>query len=77
MLTLAMSEKPETQVRMRALMPAGFIGLLAERTGVTDPAAISKLVNLQQTKSQYWPAVEALAHAHNPEGFATWQAQQA
>lgn len=66
--------KPPT---MRELMPAGFTRILIQRTGITDTAAISKLVNNEQTTSKHWPAVEQLAQETNPKGFAQWQAAKA
>lgn len=58
--------------KMRALMPPGFVGTLADRTGLTDPAAISKLVKYEQASSRYWPAVLTLAEQTDPAGYAQW-----
>jgi hypothetical protein len=70
---MADSQKP----KIRKLMPSGFVAVLAERTGLTDPAAISKLVNLQQHTSKHWPAVLQLAQETDPVGFAAWEAAHA
>jgi hypothetical protein len=64
-------KKPPT---MRGLMPEGFIRTLATKTGMTDPAAISKLVNHEQAGSKHWPIVLTLAEESNPAGFASWAA---
>lgn len=63
-----------TSPKMRALMPAGFLGTLADRTGCTSVPDLSQIVLRERTNSKYWPAVEALAKEHNPEGFAQWEA---
>lgn len=61
----------------RDLMPEGFVPILAKRTGLTDPSAISKLVRYPNPKSKHWPAAAQLARETNPEGFAAWEAAQA
>lgn len=58
---------------MRALMPAGFLGTLADRTGCTSVPDLSQIVLRERTSSKHWPAVEALARETNPEGFAQWE----
>lgn len=60
--------------KIRALMPPGFVTTLAERTGLTDPSAVSKLVRFEQASSKYWPTVLALAEETDPAGFAQWVA---
>ncbi|MCC3156469.1 hypothetical protein LJ737_04425 [Hymenobacter sp. 15J16-1T3B] len=62
--------------RIRQLMPDGFLRTIAERTGCTQRATLSGVVNYEQTSSKYWPAVEQLARETNPDGFAEWQAAQ-
>jgi hypothetical protein len=58
--------------KIRPLMPEGFISKLADETGMSDPAAISNMVRMQQYRKAGWPAVLALAEKHNPAGFAAW-----
>jgi hypothetical protein len=60
--------------KIRQLMPAGFVTTLADRTGLTDPSAVSKLVKFEQAGSKYWPTVLALAEETDPEGYAAWAA---
>lgn len=62
---------------MRELMPDGFLGTLADRTGCKSVPDLSQIVLRERTTSKYWPAVEALAKQTNPEGFARWQAAHA
>ncbi len=69
-----MHENTAPALRIRDLMPRGFVGLLVKATGITDPAAISKLVNLEQTTYTGWSAVVKLAQETNPQGFAQWEA---
>jgi hypothetical protein len=64
----------ETPTKIRQLMPQGFGPLLADATGMTDPSAISRLVNYEQVSNRNWPAVVALAEKTNPDGFAKWAA---
>lgn len=72
-----MPENPASAPAIRTLMPEGFIRTLALRTGCKQRATISTVVSLEATNSKYWPAVEALAREHNPEGFAQWEAAHA
>lgn len=60
--------------KIRQLMPPGFVSLLATDTGLTDPAAISKLVNYEQHTRRGWPEVLALAEKTDPAGYAAWAA---
>jgi hypothetical protein len=73
----AMPENPASPLRIRSLMPDGFIRTILEATGCKQRSTISDVVLLEQTSSKYWPAVEAVAKANNPEGFAQWQAAHA
>jgi hypothetical protein len=43
----------QQQPKIRSLMPAGFVTALADRTGLTDPSAVSKLVKFEQAGSKY------------------------
>ena len=63
--------------KFRDLMPERFVPILAERTGLTDPSAISKLVRYPNPKGKHWPAAAALAKETNPDGFAQWEAARA
>jgi len=65
-----MQDAPE----FRDLMPQGFVPLLAQATGLTDPSAISKLVRYPNPKSKHWPAAAKLAQETDPEGYARWVA---
>ncbi|MVN78944.1 hypothetical protein GO988_21655 [Hymenobacter sp. HMF4947] len=58
--------------KMRQLMPEGFLGTLADRTGCTSIPDLSQIVLRERVKSKYWPAVLALAEATNPQGYAAW-----
>ncbi|WP_400190717.1 hypothetical protein [Hymenobacter sp. B81] len=58
------------------MMPDGFIKRLSQLTGCKYPGTLSSVVNLENTTSKYWPAVETLARETNPAGFAQWQAEQ-
>ena len=59
---------------IRKLMPEGFLGTLADRTGCTSMPDLSQIVLRERTNSKYWPAVLALAQETNPQGYATWAA---
>ena len=59
---------------IRKLMPEGFLGTLADRTGCTSMPDLSQIVLRERTNSKYWPAVLKLAEETNPTGFATWAA---
>lgn len=60
---------------IRKLMPDGFLGTLADRTGCTSMPDLSQIVLRERTASKYWPAVLKLAEETNPQGFAAWVAQ--
>ncbi|MBO2009209.1 hypothetical protein [Hymenobacter negativus] len=64
----------DTPVKMRQLMPPGFLGILADRTRCTSVPDLSQIVLRERTTSKYWPEVEKLARETNPAGFADWQA---
>ena len=66
-----------TAPKMRDLMPAGFLGTLADRTNCTSVPDLSQIVLRERLSSKYWPAVEQLARETNPAGFAQWQAAKA
>ena len=66
-----------TSPKMRELMPDGFLGTLADRTGCKSVPDLSQIVLRERTTSKYWPAVEALAKETNPTGFAQWEAAHA
>jgi hypothetical protein len=66
-----------TSPKMRELMPSGFLGILADRTGCTSVPDLSQIVLRERKTSKYWPQVEKLAQETNPEGFAQWQAVHA
>ena len=59
---------------IRKLMPEGFLGTLADRTGCTSMPDLSQIVLRERTASKYWPAVLKLAEETNPTGYATWAA---
>ena len=59
---------------IRNLMPEGFLGILADRTGCTSMPDLSQIVLRERSTSKYWPAVLALAEATNPQGYAAWVA---
>jgi hypothetical protein len=59
---------------IRKLMPEGFLGTLADRTGCTSVPDLSQIVRLERSRSKYWPAVLKLAKETNPQGFASWAA---
>ena len=62
---------------MRALMPDGFLGTLADRTGCKSVPDLSQIVLRERTTSKYWAAVEQLAKETDPAGFARWEAAHA
>jgi hypothetical protein len=62
----------QTPAKIRQLMPPGFGPQLAADTGMTDPSAISRLVNYEQVTNKNWPAVLALAEKTDPAGYAAW-----
>ena len=62
---------------MRALMPAGFLPLLCKRTKSANLSNMSQVVNLENTRSAFWPAVVQLAQETNPAGYARWEAAHA
>jgi hypothetical protein len=68
---MADTQNPPT---MLEVLGKGWMKPLALSGGPKDSAALSRLVNYEQTTSKYWPAVEALAKNINPEGFAKWEA---
>jgi len=59
---------------IRNLMPEGFLGILADRTGCTSMPDLSQIVLRERSRSKYWPAVLKLAEETNPTGFAAWAA---
>jgi hypothetical protein len=59
---------------MRDLMPKGFLPLLCKRTGSGNLSNMSQVVNLENAKSGFWPAVLALAEETNPADYAAWAA---
>lgn len=63
-------------LRIRDLMPKGYIRKLYELTGCKSKSSLSDTVTYEVDTSQYWPAVLRLAAETNPEGFAQWQAAQ-
>ncbi len=60
--------------KLRDLMPDGFLGTLADKTGCTSVPDLSQIVRRERSRSKYWPAVLALAEATNPQGYAAWAA---
>jgi len=60
--------------KIRELMPPGFLPLLCDRTSSANLSNMSQVVNLENHRSKYWPAVLALAEATNPQGYAAWAA---
>lgn len=62
-------------LKIRALMPDGYLATLVERTGCMNYSNLAQIVRNQFHKSKYWPAVLALAEETNPQGFAAWAAQ--
>lgn len=66
-----------TNPKMRELMPDGFLGMLADRTGCKSVPDLSQIVLRERTTSKYWPAVLALALETNPAGYAAWEAAHA
>ncbi len=60
--------------KLRQLMPEGFLGTLADRTGCTSVPDLSQIVLRERSNSKYWPAVLALAQQTNPQGYAAWAA---
>lgn len=67
-------EKP---IRMWDLMPAGYLGTLADRLKLGSTTDLCQIVKRERTTSKHWAAVEQLARETNPEGFAQWQAAHA
>jgi hypothetical protein len=63
-------------VRIRDLMPDGFLFTLIERTGCKQKQTISDVVRFEASGSRYWAAVLQLAEETDPEGFARWKAAQ-
>jgi hypothetical protein len=59
---------------IRNLMPEGFLGTLADRTGCTAMPDLSQIVLRQRSRSKYWSAVLQLAQETNPEGYTAWAA---
>jgi hypothetical protein len=59
---------------IRKLMPEGFLGTLADRTGCTAMPDLSQIVLRERSRSKYWPAVLQLAQETNPQGYAAWAA---
>jgi hypothetical protein len=60
--------------KLRQLMPEGFLGTLADRTGCTSVPDLSQIVLRERSSSKYWPAVLTLAQQNNPQGYAIWAA---
>lgn len=67
-------EKSTASLRIRDLMPDGFLGTLADTTGSTSTPDLSQIVLRERSSSKHWSAVLALAEKTNPEGFALWAA---
>jgi hypothetical protein len=63
-------------LRIRSLMPEGYLARLSDLTGVRTIPNLSQIVRYEQQSSKHWPAVESLARQTNPEGFAAWKAAQ-
>jgi hypothetical protein len=63
-------------LKMRDLMPDGYLSILIGRTKCMQRSTISGVVLAEQTTSKYWPAIEQLAKETNPEGFARWESAQ-
>lgn len=63
-------------VRIRDLMPDGFLFTLIERTGCKQKQTISDVVRFETNGSRYWPAVLQLAEETDPDGFARWKDAQ-
>lgn len=61
-------------LKIRDLMPEGYLALLVERTGCMSYSNLAQIVRNQFAKSKYWPAVLALAQETDPNGYATWAA---
>jgi hypothetical protein len=61
-------------VKIRDLMPQGFLERLMNSTGSKSYSGLAHIVRDQHYTSSFWPAVLQLAEETNPEGFAAWAA---
>jgi hypothetical protein len=66
-------DKQKNAPRIRELMPDNYTVALSERTGCKNVSNLSQIVRLEHTNSKYWSAVEQLAQATDPKGFAAWK----
>jgi hypothetical protein len=61
-------------LKIRDLMPAGFLGVLADELGLGSTTDLVQIIKRERSSSKHWPAVVALAQKTNREGFDKWAA---
>jgi hypothetical protein len=67
-------EKATPPLKIRDLMPEGYLAILVDLTGCMSYSNLAQIVRNQFFKSKYWPAILKLAEETNPQGYALWAA---